>query len=154
MTTKTKAKWFLTGVLLFVGIMLIVAVNIAQAQSPAPIELQPTFILMDGEEKLGVVYGLDYGWLVLTDGNQLYTCGCEEECDESELLAYETPIPATNTPTTDPTSIPPTPTPIIEPTPTPEPEEKAKANCGLGNGPEGADPNENACGKKTGEENE
>lgn len=153
MTITTKLKWLLVGVLLFVGTMLIVAVNIVQAQAQGPIELQPYYHLNDGEYGLGRVWALDSGWLIDTSNGLIYTCGCEG-CDESELLTYETSIPTTNTPSTDPTPVPPTPTPVIEPTPTPEPEDKAKANCGPGNGPEGADPNENACGKKTGEENE
>lgn len=81
-------------------------------------------------------------------------CWCEDECGGE----YECPTPVpTNTREPDPTKTPkkatPTHTPVL-PTVTPEPTEKAKANCGLGNKEEGADPNENACGDKTGEENE
>ena len=147
---KTKLNWLLVTLLLFLGALLVIAVGVVQAQSSQPVELQPSYILMDGEEPLGVVYGLDYGWLILTEDSAIYTCGCGEY---DELLPYATPILPTNTPRTDPTPVPPTATPVVEPTPTPE-EKKAKANCGLGNGPEGADPNENACGKNTGEENE
>lgn len=133
---------------LIVLAMLVVAACLvtfaASALPDEPIELQPYYLLMDGEYGRGVVYALDYGWLVVTSSGTIYTCGCEE-CTVDEMvkvLTYETPIPSTN------------PTPTIPVPIEPTPAENVKANCGLGNGSEGADPNENACGKKTGEENE
>jgi hypothetical protein len=112
-----------------------------------PQDLQPTFRLMDGDRNVGLVYGLDSGWVVMNidkAGNidSFYTCGCfEGVCNVTE--AIPTPTPDVPTP-------PPPPTP----TATATPEDESKANCGLGNNEEGADPNDNACGKKTGEENE
>lgn len=94
-------------------------------------------------------------------GGMIFWCTGEcgengEECDECKQCPTptpptETPTPPTDTPT-PPTDTPTPPTPTD--TPTPPPPKKTKANCGLGNYDEGADPNDNACGKKTGEENE
>jgi hypothetical protein len=84
-------------------------------------------------------------------------CPCEVNCgyevlpsNTDEPEKKETPEPR-DTPTDEPTLPPP---PTQEPTDEPQPTQMAKANCGLGNREEGKDPNENACGKKTGEENE
>ena len=130
----------LIAALLIVLMSALIVAGIAFASQTQ--DLQPAYRLMDGDEELGVVYWLDYGMLIVTNNSTLYTCGCEED------------IPC-NQPSITPTNIPVTPTePPVETPTTPEPTEKPKANCGLGNGPEGADPNENACGKKTGEDNE
>ena len=101
-----------------------VGVGMALAQALEPVELQPTFILMDGTEQVGLVYGLDYGWVVNVDGTTFYTCGCNEEvCTTyTEVVTveptdepYDPPDP-----TVEPTEPPPTQEPTEEP---PEPEE-------------------------------
>ena len=46
-----------------------------QAHGQEPIELQPTYVLMNGDEEMGLVYGLDYGWLILTPNDTLYESG-------------------------------------------------------------------------------
>ena len=76
-------------------------------------------------------------------------CSCEVNC--ATILPSDTPVPTEETPEPRDT---PTKEPTLPPTEEPQPTQMAKANCGLGNREEGADPNENACGKKTGEENE
>ncbi len=119
------------------------------------------------------VYGFEYGGkYCLWDVKErvlLQPCWCINECED--ICNVPTVVPYTPTPTDDPngptptsppvhTEVPNTPTPEPSstpppPQPTPTPKvDKPKANCGLGNLEEGADPNENACGKKTGEENE
>ncbi|MHA2062975.1 MAG: hypothetical protein ACXABY_01195 [Candidatus Thorarchaeota archaeon] len=86
----------------------------------------------DGEE-IGSVYGLDYGWIILTENDTLYVCGCAEgsSCD----LPVPTPPPGPTPPTPPPPD--PTPTP---PTPPPTEEPKEKCNRGIGNDSEGCDP--------------
>jgi hypothetical protein len=158
------------AIVLIVAMICMAVVAVAEAQPDEPIELRPSYILMDelqgGDIRRGVVYAFDGGWILADADDLVYTCGCEVCDDEAiEALTYATivskdgPTP-TNKPPSEPTPvdtpIPPvdTPVPPIDTPVPPTDEPETKANCGLGNGPEDADPNENACGKKTGEENE
>ena len=128
-----KHKWF---ILLITAVLIVLSsVGIAGAQSAKPVELQPSFILMDGEREVGLVYALDDGW-ILADGNDLvYTCGCSSlECIEEIINGDETP-----TPPPPPTTPPP-----------PEPTEKPKCNRGIGNDSEGCDPG-NSSGQGQGQ---
>ena len=94
-------------------------------------ELQPTYRLMNGDEELGVVYALDYGWLILTGEDTLYVCGCDG------CYATQEPTAApTDEPTQEPTVVP-TDEPTKTPKPTQEPTDKPKCNSGRGNGSEG-----------------
>ena len=142
-----------TVVVAAVLVLCAVVVFGANAGGGEPIELQPAYRLMDGDEQVGLVFWLDYGNVIVTDSGTVYTCGCEVDCGY-EVLPSDTPVPTEetpeprDTPTNEPTLPPP------PPTEEPQPTQMAKANCGLGNREEGVDPNENACGKKTGEENE
>ena len=114
--------------LLIVIVLLIVTVYAASAGS-GPQDLYPTYRLMNDEVEVGVVYGLDYGWLVITDNDTIYTCGCDEDCvfvEEAEISTKEPTLP---------------PPPTEEPTP--EPTEKPNCNKGRGNGSEGCDPGNN-----------
>ena len=157
----SKHKWI---VLLIAAVLIVLSgVGIAGAQRLEPIELQPYYILMDGEEQVGLVYALDSGWVLADEDGLEYTCECQGCDNATEVLAYATNIPKDGpTPTNGSvdTPVPPVDTPVppvdtpVPPVDTPIPPDDSRANCGKGNGPEGADPNENACGKKTGEEND
>jgi hypothetical protein len=96
-------------------------------------ELWPTYRLVDNGKELGVVYALDGGWLILTEEDILYVCGCEAgPCGVTVTNSQE--------PTDEPTSTPvPTddPTPVPTDVPTQEPTKKPKCNSGRGNGSEG-----------------
>ena len=145
------------AILILVLAIALVSVMLVSAQKQEPVELQPYYILMDGEDKVGLVYALDGGW-VLADGNDLvYTCGCDG-CEVEEIGHFvpeetpgphDTPVP-TDPPPTDP---PPTDPPPTDPPPTEEP--KKKCNRGGGNSSEGCDPG-NSGGKpgNAGEDNE
>jgi len=160
-TALRKHKWFV--LLIVVALLVLVGANLGSAQMDEPIELQPYYILMDGEDQVSLVYALDGGW-VLADGDSLvYTCGCNgcevEEIDyfvpsEETPGPYDTPVP-TDPPPTDPppTDPPPTDPPPTDPPPTEEPKEKC--NRGPGNDSEGCDPG-NSGGKpgSAGEDNE
>ena len=112
-----KQKWIY--VLLAIAI-LVGGVAYAQATQ----DLQPTFRLMDGEEEMGLVWGLDYGWVIMSGEEPIYTCGCNiPGCDECECDPIKTPTPPTETP---------------PPPPTEEPNESC--NRGIGNGAEDCDP--------------
>ena len=116
-------KKFVYGLL--VAALLVGGVAYASATQ----ELQPTYRLMNDDVEVGVVYGLDYGWLVITDNDTIYTCGCDEDCVFAEEAEIPTPEP----------TLPPPPTEE----PTPEPTEKPNCNKGKGNGSEGCDPGNN-----------
>jgi hypothetical protein len=85
-------------------------------------ELWPTYRLVDNGKERGVVYALDGGWLILTDEDTLYVCGCEVGLCEVTATNPQEPTadkPPTNTaPTDEPAS---TPVPTDEPTKTPKP---------------------------------
>ena len=84
-------------VLLALAILACSTAFVVQAQQQEPIELQPTYILVDesGLLEMGLVYGLDYGWLVLTPEDTLYVCGCGEvECVSTFVeTTYVTELP-------------------------------------------------------------
>ena len=128
----------LIAALLIVLMSALIVARIAFADGVPP-GVTPTIALLDlrGQEVMHWIwtFEVDGATCVFVDGELDCFCSCAEGC---------------NQPSVTPTDKPPTPVPSD----TPEPTEKPKANCGLGNGPEGADPNENACGKKTGEDNE
>ena len=120
---------------LIVAMIALAIVSIANAQPQEPIELQPYWILMDGEEKVGLVYGLDWGSLVVKDDNLLYTCGCDE-CTPDEvgyLVPENTPGPH-DTPVPNDTPVPTDPPPVDTPIP---PEPVVRCDAGGGNGSEG-----------------
>jgi len=130
--------------------VLVLAVSFgASAQSTPDIPDDIQVFYVDGKT---IVRDTTFGTMIYWCTGE---CGEDEDCDECRECPTPTPPTKTPTPPTD-TPTPPTDTPT-PPTPTdtpPPPPPKPKANCGLGNLEEGADPNENACGKKTGEENE
>lgn len=157
-----KHKWFV--ILVVIVLVVLTGASLGSAAPSEPIELQPYYILMDGEDKVGLVYALDGGW-VLADGNDLvYTCGCDG-CEVEEVGYFvpdetpgpnDTPVPTDPPPTEPPpTDPPPTDPPPTEPTPVDTPEPKQKCNRGGGNLSEGCDPG-NSGGKpgNAGEENE
>lgn len=142
---------------LVVIIVALAVVGIAGAQSGTK-TLYPSHRLVNTEGEL-----IFEGWFIQNDSmsciqmsNGNFFCCCGAGCSIEEIEILETVVPKDPTPTPkSPTGtpvIPPTDTPVPIPSDTPEPE--TNANCGVGNLDEGADPNENACGKKTGEENE
>lgn len=61
--------------LLLVAMLLMFGIGTAVA-GVIPQDLQPTFRLMNDEVELGVAYGLDYGWVIMTEEATLYVCGC------------------------------------------------------------------------------
>ena len=134
-------------------VLLILSVSIVYAQANEPVELQPSFILMDGEEKIGAVWSLDGGWVVDTDSTSFYTCGCM-----SDVCTYEPEyVPPTDPPDDDPTPVPPTPTDEPTPPPTEPPSDDEKCNRGIGNGSENCDPGNSSGqgkgqGRKAGED--
>ena len=118
----------------------------ASAQREGPIELQPYWKFMNGEEEFGLGWAFDGGTLIMTEGGLLFTCGCEECYVETEVAPTPTGRPgqtATVVPT-DPVS-----TPTPEDTPPPPPS-TTKCNRGLGNDSEGCDPG-NSAGQGQGE---
>ena len=92
-------------------------------------ELQPTFRLMNGEEEIGLVYGLDYGWLVVRGEEMLYTCGCDEELCNTLVV----PPVVTDEPRDEPKDDP-TEEPTLPPPPTVEPEPVEECKPGYGHG--------------------
>lgn len=133
-------------------VVLLASFTIAEAQG-ATQTLYPSYRLVNTEGEL-----IFEGWNVQRDGldclqmsNGNLFCCCDAGCSIEEYIPVPTSTRGVNDPT--PTPMTPTDTPVTPPTDTPEPP-PVKANCGLGNLDEGADPNDNACGKKTGEENE
>jgi hypothetical protein len=127
-------KNFLYGLL--IASLLFGGVAYAQSNKQA---LEPTFVLVDGSEIYGRVWGLDYGWIVkFDDSDGFYTCGCYT--DACQIPQGETPTPPDETPM-PPTETPPTP-------PTEEPREHC--NRGIGNDSEGCDPG-NSYGQGQGE---
>ena len=135
-------KKLLAAAVLATLIMIVVVVSGVGAQAQEPIDLQPTYRLMNGEEEMGLVYGLDYGWLVLTESSLLFTCGCEEDCDVRARLVETAVLPtSTGRPGKTTTVVPtkPVDTPTPEDTPT-LPPSTTKCNRGIGNDSEGCDP--------------
>ena len=129
---------------LFVALLFAVSFGVSAQSTPdIPDDIQVFYV--DGKT---IVRDTTFGTMIYWCTGE---CGEYEECDDCKKCP--TPTPPTKTPT-PPTDTPTPPTPTDTPTPPPPPPEKTKANCGLGNLEEGADPNENACGKKTGEDNE
>ncbi len=140
------------GVLFVLAFILsgLTIASVVSAQSNMP----------EGVEK----YNPEIGWFCIRDVELgVHFCEpidpcCNQDCSSPEPTLIPptdpTPTPPTPVPTPpDPTPVP-TSTPEPVPSPTPKPEKTKHPNCGPGNDSEGADPNENACGDTTGEEND
>ena len=85
---------------IIVGLLLIalLVIGYATVSASQTEDLHPAYRLMNDGDELGVVYWLDYGMLILTEEDTIYTCGCDEGCP----IATWVPAEPTKTHTPDP----------------------------------------------------
>jgi hypothetical protein len=132
---KADRKGLVAFLILVILLVVVMTIPAWADEGGGPEVLQPSFILMNGDEEVGLVYGFDLGWIIVDDdGNMIYTCGCSEG---GELYDEPCPLPPTEEP--DPTGTPVS-TSTPEPTETPVPTEPPHCNQGRGNGDDGCSP--------------